>query len=155
MKVGVRTHDGREARLTYAEQIGAHGGSIWLSALPGYAEKGYAEVAPMRELKERFDAHGLVLNAGGLGAQVIKNQLMGRDGREREMENVCKTIRNMDKSADIPIIILTALSDAETMNDALLFGAVDYIVKPFDIRALREKIDSAVNKSQARKKNKK
>ena len=68
---------------------------------------------------------------------------------------LCKTIRNMDKSADIPIIILTALSDAETMNDALLFGAVDYIVKPFDLRALREKIDSAVNKSQARKKGKK
>lgn len=68
---------------------------------------------------------------------------------------LCKTIRNMDKSADVPIIILTALSDAETMNDALLFGAVDYIVKPFDIRTLREKIASAVNKSQARKKSKK
>lgn len=68
---------------------------------------------------------------------------------------LCKTIRNMDKSADIPIIILTALSDAETMNDALLFGAVDYVVKPFDIRTLREKIASAVNKSQARKKGKK
>lgn len=68
---------------------------------------------------------------------------------------LCKTIRNMDKSADVPIIILTALSDAETMNDALLFGAVDYVVKPFDIRTLREKIASAVNKSQARKKSKK
>lgn len=68
---------------------------------------------------------------------------------------LCKTIRNMDKSADIPIIILTALSDAETMNDALLFGAVDYIVKPFDIRALKEKIEAALNKTLIRKKNKK
>ena len=68
---------------------------------------------------------------------------------------LCKTRRNMDKSADIPIIILTALSDAETMNDALLFGAVDYIVKPFDIRALKEKIEAALNKTLIRKKNKK
>ena len=68
---------------------------------------------------------------------------------------LCKTIRNMDKSADIPVIILTALSDAETMNDALLFGAVDYVVKPFDMRSLKEKINSALHKSQSRKKNKK
>lgn len=68
---------------------------------------------------------------------------------------LCKTIRNMDQSADIPVIILTALSDAETMNDALLFGAVDYVVKPFDMRSLKEKINSALHKSQARKKQKK
>ena len=41
------------------------------------------------------------------------------------------------------------------MNDALLFGAVDYIVKPFDLRALKEKIESALSRSLARKKNKK
>lgn len=68
---------------------------------------------------------------------------------------LCKTIRNMDKSADIPIIILTALSDAETMNDALLFGAIDYIVKPFDIRSLKEKIEAALFKASSRKKPKK
>jgi DNA-binding response OmpR family regulator len=69
--------------------------------------------------------------------------------------SLCKTIRNMDQAQDIPIIILTALSDAETMNDAMLFGAVDYIVKPFDMRALKEKIESALTKSQARSSKKK
>lgn len=105
MKIGVRTHDGSEERLVYAEQIGADGGSIWLAALPGYEEKGYAEVEPMRELRDRFEAHDLALTAGGLGAQVIKNQLLGQPGREREMDNVCRTVQNMGE-AGIPILIV-------------------------------------------------
>ncbi len=105
MRIGVRTHDGREERLIFAEQIGAHGGSIWLSALPGYDEKGCAEVEPMRRLKARFAAHGLELMAGGLGAKVIKNQLLGLPGRAQDLENVCRTIRNMGE-AGIPILII-------------------------------------------------
>ena len=104
-KIGVRTHDGAEDRLRYAQQIGAQGGSIWLSALPGYEEKGYADVEPMARLRERFEAHGLELNVAGLGARVIKNQLLGRPERDREIENVCRTIRNMGE-AGIPVLIV-------------------------------------------------
>ena len=49
------------------------------------------------------------------------------------------------------LIILTALSDAETMQDAMLYGAVDYIVKPFDVEALKEKIKVAIHQSRQKK----
>lgn len=45
------------------------------------------------------------------------------------------------KTAKIPILVVSGLSDAATLNDALLFGAVDYIVKPLDFGVLKQKIE--------------
>lgn len=65
--------------------------------------------------------------------------------------SLCKSVRNIKAYDRVPIIILTALSDAETMNDAMLYGAVDYIVKPFDMEALKEKIKIAIYSSRKKK----
>ena len=105
MKIGIRTNDGAEDKLLYAQQIGVQGGSIWLSAIPGYEAQGHADVEPLRELRDRFERYDLTLNAAGLGAKVIKQQLLGLPGRDREIDNVCKTIRNMGE-AGIPILII-------------------------------------------------
>ena len=51
-----------------------------------------------------------------------------------------RDIRADPATADIPIIIVSGLSDAATLNDALLFGAVDYLVKPLDINVLQSKL---------------
>jgi CheY-like chemotaxis protein len=45
------------------------------------------------------------------------------------------------KTAKIPILVVSGLSDAGTLEDALLYGAVDYIVKPVDFAILKSKID--------------
>jgi len=45
---------------------------------------------------------------------------------------VCKQIKNDDKSRDIPVIFLSAFSDIETISTAFSVGAVDYIKKPFN-----------------------
>jgi len=52
-----------------------------------------------------------------------------------------RELRADSKSADIPIIVVSGLADAGTLNDALLFGAVDYMVKPIDLDALKAKIE--------------
>ncbi len=46
---------------------------------------------------------------------------------------VCKHIRNNPKAFDIPVIIITALSDKESKFKGLELGAYDVITKPFDI----------------------
>ncbi len=53
---------------------------------------------------------------------------------------LCQTIRRDEKTKDIPIIMLTALSDGTTYHDALQFGATEYMVKPFDIGELQSKV---------------
>lgn len=59
-------------------------------------------------------------------------------------------IRRRDEAAHIPIIAVSGLNDAATLNDALLFGAMDYLVKPFDLDTLMAKIKKAAELSRKR-----
>ncbi|NWG05629.1 MAG: response regulator [Chloroflexi bacterium] len=53
---------------------------------------------------------------------------------------VCQRIRNDPQLAEIPIIILTALDDRESMLSGLKAGADDFISKPFDRFELRARV---------------
>jgi putative two-component system response regulator len=53
---------------------------------------------------------------------------------------VCERIRNDPQVAEIPIIILTALDDRESLLAGLKAGADDFISKPFDRFELRARL---------------
>jgi putative two-component system response regulator len=53
---------------------------------------------------------------------------------------VCQRIRSDPQLAEIPIIILTALDDRESMLTGLKSGADDFISKPFDRFELRARV---------------
>jgi len=53
---------------------------------------------------------------------------------------VCERIRNDPQVAEIPIIILTALDDRESLLKGLKAGADDFISKPFDRFELRARL---------------
>ncbi len=63
-----------------------------------------------------------------------------------------RELRADPKTSDIPIIVVSGLADAGTLNDALLFGAVDYMVKPIDLDALKAKIERTFAALERRKK---
>lgn len=63
-----------------------------------------------------------------------------------------RELRADAKTSDIPIIVISGLADAGTLNDALLFGAVDYLVKPVEIDALKAKIERTFSALERRKK---
>lgn len=63
-----------------------------------------------------------------------------------------RELRADAKTSDIPIIVVSGLADAGTLNDALLFGAVDYMVKPIDLDALKAKIERTFAALERRKK---
>jgi DNA-binding response OmpR family regulator len=45
----------------------------------------------------------------------------------------CRRVREIPVYRGIPVIMLTALRDEQTMREALDVGATDYITKPFDV----------------------
>jgi mannonate dehydratase len=110
MKIGVRSNDGAEDRLRFAQQIGANGASIWASACSGYSGRCYLTPEDVREMRERFARYDLELTGIGLGGDCIKNQLLGLPGRDREIENVRTTIQSIGMAyqdgAQSPVIII-------------------------------------------------
>lgn len=61
-----------------------------------------------------------------------------------------REIRSNDNLSAIPIITVSGLADAATLNDAMLFGATDYVIKPFDIIELSDKIKNIIRKYENR-----
>jgi DNA-binding response OmpR family regulator len=71
---------------------------------------------------------------------VLDLLLPGMDGRE-----VCRILR---AESDVPIIMLTALSEESDQIVGLEIGADDYIIKPFSPRALVARVRALLRRTQ-------
>jgi len=71
---------------------------------------------------------------------ILDLMLPGMDGLE-----VCREIR---KTADVPIIMLTARSEEVDRVVGLELGADDYVVKPFSVRELMARIKTVLRRVQ-------
>ncbi|MDR0982314.1 MAG: response regulator [Culturomica sp.] len=86
----------------------------------------------------------------------------GKEGYEKAVENVpdiiiadmlmpemnglemCKELKNDERTSHIPILMLTAVVSKETELEVLQKGVDDYITKPFDINILNAKVDNLI-----------
>lgn len=66
--------------------------------------------------------------------------------------SLTRELRADHATSDIPIVMVSGLADAGTLQDALLFGAVGYLVKPVDQDALKAKIETTLAAVAHRKK---
>jgi len=57
-----------------------------------------------------------------------------------------EVLRDIRHSSDVPIIIVSARDEPESVAKATEFGADDYIVKPFDHRDLLARLDNAMHR---------
>lgn len=64
-------------------------------------------------------------------------QMPGIDGYE-----VCRRLKNDEATKSIPIIFLSALTEAVDKVKAFSFGAVDYISKPFDLQEVLARVNN-------------
>ena len=64
---------------------------------------------------------------------------------------VLSKLKASKKTADIPVIMVTALADQEHITGAQKGGSVEYIIKPFDYTVLLEKIAQVLKSKQKRK----
>ncbi len=54
-------------------------------------------------------------------------------------------LKKNEKTRDIPVIIVSAVTDAPNIQKTMDMGAVDYIEKPVDIKALVSKVEKTLN----------
>jgi CheY-like chemotaxis protein len=64
---------------------------------------------------------------------------------------VLRRLRADDRTADIPVIFLTGMSDSKNRVRALQAGAVDYVVKPFEKEEILTRIENQLNLKRALK----
>jgi two-component system KDP operon response regulator KdpE len=60
-----------------------------------------------------------------------------------------EVLRQLRRQADMPVIIITARDDEESMVAGLNLGADDYLTKPFSGRALQARIDAVLRRYRA------
>jgi PleD family two-component response regulator len=61
--------------------------------------------------------------------------------------DILKTIKNVPSTRDIPVIFVSSHVSTDLISDALKWGAVDYIVKPFEPEVLIKKTFAALRTS--------
>ncbi len=74
---------------------------------------------------------------------VLDIRLPDIDGYE-----VCRRLRQMRRTQNIPVIFLTEKREREDKLAGLELGAVDYITKPFDIQELRLRIRNSLRRTR-------
>jgi two-component system KDP operon response regulator KdpE len=72
---------------------------------------------------------------------ILDIMLPGEDGRD-----VCRAIR---ESSDVPVILLTALSQGNEIVRGLDVGADDYVTKPFDRQVLLARSRAVMRRAEA------
>jgi len=95
--------------------------------------------------------------------------LLGRDGIEKAVENkpdiilldvnlpdmsgfdVLNELKSSEETADIPVLIMTALSDMENVLAGFKMGAEDYLVKPFNFTELSARVKAHLTIRQLQK----
>ncbi len=83
---------------------------------------------------------------GIISAQKMMPELILLDIRMPAMNglNILEKLKSDEKTAPIPVIILTGFDDDDVKNRALSLKAADYLAKPIDLEILRLRIAAAL-----------
>jgi len=57
-----------------------------------------------------------------------------------------EVLREIRRSSDVPILIVSARDEPESVAEGLELGADDYVIKPFDFRDLLARLDNAMHR---------
>lgn len=102
-----------------------------------------------QELKDKYEV--ITVNSGARAVRFLnkeKPDLILLDVQMALMDGIetLKEIRTMENGGSIPVIMLTANKDRETVIEGSKLGILDYVLKPFDGPDLQMRIDRALKK---------
>lgn len=129
-------------------------------------------VEDLEEVRELLAAqlnacgYGPIIMAGSAEEALATLDVQRQDGDEcpvdivlmdimlPDMDGITATclIKDNPRLDDVPVIMVSSLEDEETLNQAFIAGAFDYVVKPASLVALRARVQSALRwRTEARR----
>ena len=115
-------------------------------------ERDMADLVAMRLRKEGYQPE--IAHDGARGLEMVRAappdlvlldlMLPGMPGTE-----VAAAIRSDPRTADVPIVMLTARGEESDIVVGLKFGADDYVTKPFSMSVLLARIDAVLRRAAA------
>ncbi|WP_226779150.1 response regulator [Oceaniglobus trochenteri] len=97
-----------------------------------------------------------VTNAGSALEQIIAAQtpfeciLLDIQMPVMDGVELCDLIRRIPDYHDCPIIMITAMSDQQYVDQAFAAGATDFVTKPFDVHSLVARLTAAADSGRTR-----
>lgn len=73
--------------------------------------------------------------------------LLDVDMPELTGPEILDQLKRMSATKDVPVMMFTARTDPETVNRVLTSGAVDYLIKPFEVSSLAEKLNRLLDRT--------
>jgi len=104
-------------------------------------------------LQRRLEREGYIVDTAENGKHALEKvetspyDLVLLDILMPEMDgyDVLKAMKESEKYRDIPVIMLTAVHEAESVRSCIDMGAADYLLKPFNTVLLKARIASVLN----------
>lgn len=107
--------------------------------------------AAEQKLKDYYEV--ITVNSGNRALRYLKSEkpdlilldikMDGMDGIE-----TLKEMREMKNGTDIPVIMLTAVNDKDSLLESTALGVYDYVLKPFQGEDLHQRIERALGKAR-------
>ena len=88
----------------------------------------------------------------GLAAfENFKPDLVVLDGNLPDMDGieVCRRLRKLPGGDKVPVLMCTVRSTVVSIQEGLEAGVTDYVLKPFEMEDLLERVASAIEKTRA------
>jgi len=104
-------------------------------------------------LQRRLEREGYIVDTAENGRQALeevenqKYDLILLDILMPEMDgyDVLRSLKSSPKHKDIPVIMLTAVHESDSVRSCIDMGAADYLLKPYNTMLLKARIASVLN----------
>lgn len=104
----------------------------------------------LRLLRDTLSEEGYKVRSATTGAMALRaaqspwTELILLDIKLPDLDGyeVCKLLKSDDRTADIPVIFLSALNETFNKVQGLAVGGVDYIAKPFQIEEVLARVET-------------
>ncbi|MEG3986730.1 EAL domain-containing protein [Microcoleus sp. S28C3] len=113
----------------------------------------------LRLLRDTLSEHGYKVRSATTGAMALRaaqspaTELILLDIKLPDMDGyeVCRQLKSEVRTADIPVVFLSALNDTFNKVQGLAAGGVDYIAKPFQVEEVLARVETHLTIQRLRK----